>query len=60
MKIYDPQTGKSFDLQAAIIRLGTQAVARKYGVSESTVYKWRKGLHRPSAESLSKASKTLF
>lgn len=59
-KIYDPLTGKRFSLEGLISRLGTLAVAKKYGVSESTVYKWKRGLHKPSRHTLSKTLKGFF
>lgn len=59
-KIYDPESGKAYQLDHLITRLGIQAICQKYGVSESTVYKWKRGLHRPSLNTLSKSSRKLF
>jgi len=59
-KIYDPTTGKVCSLNSLIIRLGTLEVAKRYGVSPSAVYKWSKGIHHPSLQTLSKSSKKLL
>ena len=56
-KIYDPGSGRSVKLEKLIEKLGTLAVAEKYGVTLSTVYKWKKGLHRPSLHTITKSSK---
>ncbi|MCM8775009.1 MAG: hypothetical protein NC930_01450 [Candidatus Omnitrophica bacterium] len=59
-KIYDPERGRVLPLERLIERLGILAVAHKFNVDESTVYKWRRGVHRPSRKTLTKAQKQLF
>jgi len=59
-KIYDPESGRTLSLESVISKLGTMAIAKKYGVAESTVYKWRKGIHKPSHKTLSKSLKGFF
>lgn len=59
-KIYDPETGRLQDLEKFIIKLGTQAIAKKYRVSLATVYKWRRGLHNPGKRTIARSSKQLF
>jgi len=59
-KIYDPETGGILRLEKLIFKLGIEAVARKYKVCESTVRKWRRGVHKPSTETISKSLKKLF
>lgn len=59
-RIWDPETGKRISLEQLIIRLGTEAVARKYGVAVSTVEKWKRRVHRPSRQTLTRSSRKLF
>ena len=59
-KIYDPETGRAFRLGSLIERLGMMALAEKYHVSESTIDKWRRGIHRPSRKTLKKLTKQLL
>ncbi|HNV87119.1 MAG TPA: helix-turn-helix transcriptional regulator [Candidatus Omnitrophota bacterium] len=59
-RIYDPETGGILKLERLILKLGIEAVARKYKVCESTVRKWRKGLHKPSPETIAKSLEKLF
>ena len=60
VKIYDAERGKTFNLDALIRKLGTQAVAKRYGVTESTVKKWSRALHKPSRRTLIRPMKPLF
>ena len=60
VKIYDPETGKTANLENLIRRLGILAVARKYNVTESAVHKWREGVHRPSRRTVTRSLKKLF
>jgi len=48
------------DLEHYINKLGVTALAQKYEVTESTVYKWKRGLHKPSLQTLDKSSKKLL
>lgn len=60
IKIYDPGTGRAVSLVGLIEKLGTLAVAERYGVKPSTVYRWKKGLHRPARYTITKSSKKFF
>ncbi len=60
VKIYDPETGKTVRLDALIMKLGLEAVARKYRVTRSAVQKWRFRIHKPALRTLDKSSKKLF
>jgi|GEM_PF-2211095 len=60
IKIYDPERGRFINLAGMINRLGMQAVAKKYKVTESAVWKWKKGIRNPSKRTLSKTWKELF
>lgn len=58
--IYDPETGRSWPISRLIEKLGVQALARKYRVTESTVRKWKRGIHTPSRHTLVKSEQQLF
>lgn len=60
IKIYDPKRGRYVNLESLINKLGMRAVARKYKVTESAVWKWRKGMRRPAKRTLSRTWKELF
>lgn len=59
-KVYDPDTGRPVTLDRLITRLGIMAVAKKYGVTESCVYKWLRGKHRPSFHTVTRSIKKLI
>jgi len=60
LKIYDPVTGKRYSVPAMIEKLGVRALAKKYRVSESTVLKWKYGIHHPAKRTITKSMKELF
>ncbi|MBN1687584.1 MAG: hypothetical protein JW893_00630 [Candidatus Omnitrophica bacterium] len=60
IRVYDPDTGKPVQLEALIRRLGIQSLADKFDVSQSTVQKWRLGIHRPAKRTLGQSTKKLF
>jgi len=59
-KIYHTDSGRVVPLERLIITLGIRAVAKEYRVSESTVNKWRMGIHKPSLKTLARSMKHLF
>lgn len=58
--IYDSETGKVINLESLIFRLGVIAVAKKYGVTESAVRKWRRKIHRPSKKTIIRSLRKLI
>lgn len=59
-KIYDSLTGRLQPVSRLIEKLGIMAVAQKYRVSESTVRKWRRGIHHPAKRTVTKSMRELF
>ena len=60
LKIHESEGKRPVNIESLIIRLGVQALAEKFKVSESTVHKWRRGIHKPSRKTLSRLWKELF